>query len=248
MARRAKPLVATGKETDVTLRNGSAPARRHVLLMTAAALAPLGGGAARADDELPLKTDAGEPLANFRVPSELGGDGLPGIVWAGAGNPDVTLVEFFDYNCPYCRLAAKDMEALVRRADYLRLGLVNNAIISPGSVQAAKVHLAVLGLHGQRIAWAFHLRLLDRRGQTDGETALALAEAMKLDRARIEHEADTPATAATLRAQTALAASIGFDATPSFLIEGVGILGYPGPKSTAAMVAAVKRCDRLVCR
>src|SRR5436305_1196592 len=79
-----------------------------------------------------LTGDDGKRVANYRLPSELSLTGLPGIVWVGAASPDVILVEFFDYNCPYCRNAAADLDALVTRDGNLRLGMVNNAIIGLG--------------------------------------------------------------------------------------------------------------------
>src|SRR5260370_21313832 len=96
----------------------------------------------------PFKDDQGKQVYNYRLPSDLSTEGLPGIVWAGSTTPDVMLVEFFDYNCPYCRAASKDLNDLLGQNPGLRLGLVNNPILSPGSFQAAKVQQAVLRSYG----------------------------------------------------------------------------------------------------
>jgi protein-disulfide isomerase len=50
-----------------------------------------------------------------------------------------------------------------------------------------------------------------------------------------------------LSTQMRLAASLGFTATPSFLIAGAGVLGYPGPKALGRILDAVRRCDRIAC-
>ena len=50
-----------------------------------------------------------------------------------------------------------------------------------------------------------------------------------------------------LREQVRLASSLGFEATPSFMIAGVGILGYPGPKAMGRIVTAVRTCEKVVC-
>ncbi len=63
---------------------------------------------------------------------------LPGVVWTGSATPGVTLIEFFDYNCPYCRKAMPDIHALVRSTPDLRVGLVNNPIYCPDRLKPQK--------------------------------------------------------------------------------------------------------------
>ena len=109
--------------------------------------------------------DDGKRVANYRLPSELSLTGLPGITWVGSASPDVILVEFSDYNCPYCRKAASDLDALVTKDSNFRLGLVNNAIIGLGSVQSAKVQQAVLKLYGPKRAYEFHTNVRASRRQ-----------------------------------------------------------------------------------
>jgi protein-disulfide isomerase len=223
--------------------------RRLVAAFTSIVATGLAGREVRADDafQFPLTGDDGTPLPNYRLPSQLTTDGLLGVLWAGSGSPDVTLVEFFDYNCPYCRKAVKDIDVLVERDHDFRLGLVNNAIISPGSAQAAKVMLAILKLAGPKTAYRFHLRLLGSHGPVDGPIALELAAKMGLDRKLIETSGDASPVGDTLREQVGLAASLGFVATPSFMIAGVGILGYPGVKATKGIVSSVRKCEKVVC-
>ena len=68
---------------------------------------------------------------------------LRGVTWLGPREASVTLYEFFDYNCPWCRAAARDLDDLVKANPDLRIGLVNNPILSVQSAQAAKVAMAV---------------------------------------------------------------------------------------------------------
>jgi len=191
--------------------------------------------------------DDGQPLPNYRLPNELSITDLPGIIWAGSSSPDVILVEFFDYNCAYCRKASGDLDKIVAGDKDFRLGLVNNAIIGLGSVLAAKVQQAVLKLYGPKRAYEFHKLMLAHRGQNDGLSALETAKKMKLDAAAIETAADSDEVRDVLTRQVKLASSLGFAATPSFMMKNVGILGYPGPKSIQHMIAAVRACDKLVC-
>jgi protein-disulfide isomerase len=66
-------------------------------------------------------------------------------------------------------------------------------------------------------------------------------------KAGIEAAADGEIISAVLKRQVKLASGLGFYATPSFMLSGVGILGYPGPQSTGRMIAAVRKCDKLAC-
>ena len=92
---------------------------------------------AQAGSLFPFTSDDGRQVYNYRLPSGLSTEGLPGVIWAGAASPDVILVEYFDYNCPFCRKAAGDLDRLMTRSPGLRLGLVNNPILGLGSMQAA---------------------------------------------------------------------------------------------------------------
>jgi protein-disulfide isomerase len=202
-----------------------------------------------ADQWFALKGDDGKPVANLRLPVELTGqvDALPGLLRIGSATPDVTLVEFFDYNCPYCRKAAKDLRALVEADRDLRLVLVNNAILSPMSAQAAKVALAVLKLKGTATAAEFNLALFDEPGKKDGQNSLDVAKRMGVELEQLEQTAESPLVGQALVAQMRLAAALGFSATPSFVIGGAGVLGYPGPKSLRKIISAMRSCDQPAC-
>jgi protein-disulfide isomerase len=200
------------------------------------------------DDRLyPLKDDGGRPIANYKLPSELSTVDLPGLVWTGSEESDVVLIEFFDYNCPFCRRAVGDLDAILKQDKNVRLGLINNAILSVGSVQAAKVQQGVLKGYGVKRAYEFHDRMFANHGQNDGASALRVVKSMGLDVARVETLADGEDVGAVLLRQVKLAESLGFAATPSFIMDGVGILGYPGPRALARMIAAVRQCDQPYC-
>ncbi len=197
----------------------------------------------------PLKGDDGKPVANARLPVELTGEieHLPGVIWVGSKSSAVTLYEFYDYNCPYCRVAAKDLHALVTKKPELRLGLINNAILSLASMQAAKVELALLLMKGPAVAYEFHRRLFAMPGTNDGQRALEVAQGLGVPRRQIESAADSEKIGGMLREQIQLAASLGLAATPSFVAGGVGVLGYPGPKTIGGIVAAIDKCGEVVC-
>lgn len=193
--------------------------------------------------------DDGRPVPNLRLPVELTAriDDLPGIMRVGSGAPDVTLVEFTDFNCPHCKRAARDVHAIVSADSDLRVILVNNPILSPMSAQAAKVALAVFALKGARVAYDLRLLLFAQRGGVDGLKALELAGTLGVARGDVEAVADSQKIGSALTAQMKLAAALGFAATPSFSIAGAGLLGHPGRKPLERIVAAVRACDRIAC-
>jgi protein-disulfide isomerase len=223
--------------------------RRHLLrLAAAAAFSGLADGRARADEGLfPLHADDGAPMPNFRVPSDIPIDGLPGLVVAGARDPDVVLTEFFDYNCPFCRAAVGSIDALLKADRGLRLVLVNNPILSRGSLAAAQVQQAVLRIGGPGQAYAFHKAALERRGVMDGISALAVAADLGLDREVLAKGAELPQVSDALSRQAESAKELGFETTPSFVLGSTAIVGYPGPGSLHAAIAATRACDRPMC-
>lgn len=220
---------------------------RRIFIGTLVAVSVPQARAIAQDDRYTIVGDDGKSLPNYRVPSHLSIDGLPGVIYAGARGADVLIVEFHDFNCPYCRRAAVDIDALLRKDRNLRLALVNTASLSVGSVQAAKVEQAVLKHYGPVRAFEFHRKVFARRGVIDGLAALQVAQDMKLDRAKIETEADGEIVGSVVARHRALADALALNATPSFVIGSTGILGYPGPRALARMVAEMRKCDRPVC-
>lgn len=198
---------------------------------------------------LDIVGDDGKPVTNMRAPIELTRevDRLKGVNAIGSANPDVTIVEFMDYNCPYCRKAAGELETLVRDTPGLRVKFVQNAITSPQSEQAARVDLAAFRLGGARQAYMLHQGLYARRGVNDKKTALAIGSELGLDPAALDALSDEPEIKDVLLSHMNLSASLGLNGTPSFLINGMIVIGYPGPEAMRRIVGSVLKCDSLVC-
>jgi protein-disulfide isomerase len=228
--------------------------RRRTLRLSAiaglAALSPPGRALSQAANQwFGVQGDDGHPVPNGRAPVELVEEieDLPGALWSGPAESSVRLVEFYDYNCPWCRAAQRARDELRRDNRDLRLGIVNNPILSPASAQAAKVDLAVLQLKGAGASYALHRALFSAPGRIDGPRALAVAETLGLDRREVERLADTAAIGESLGRQMRLAASLGIAATPSYVIGGATLLGYPGPKALARIVADTRTCGAIAC-
>lgn len=232
-------------------RTNSMPVSRRLIL---AAAATLGAGltpvwAQSYGQRVAVTGDYGKAVANSILPGEITGQipALRGVTYVGPRDAGTTLYEFFDFNCPYCRKAAADVVALHDSDPELRIGLVHNPILSPQSAQAAKVMLAVQRRLGSEAAWHFYQTLLGKPGRIDGPGALTAAAALGIPQAEVEEIADSEEVRAALKSQMRMAADLGLYATPSYVLGNSGILGHPGARAMAKMIASVRRCDRLAC-
>ncbi len=191
----------------------------------------------------------GREVQNFRVPVELQTEimALDNAVLLGARDADVTLIEVYDSNCSFCRRAANDVKRMTERDGELAVSLVNAPSLGLPSVQAARVEYAVKQLGGEDKARAFHAGSMAMRGVFDGLRALALAADLGLDRKAVEEVADRPETGQVIADAVRLANATNLAATPSWLIAGTAVIGWPGRPTMERIVAAVRDCDKPVC-
>jgi protein-disulfide isomerase len=141
------------------------------------------------------------------------------------GNPegDVTLVEFFDYNCPYCRQTVAVIAQVEAADPRLRVAYKQFPILGPGSVLAAK---AALAAHRQEKFIGLHRALYQIRGPVDETRTLRAAEAAGLDVARLKSDMQDPAIEAMLSRNLALARQLGINDTPGFVIGRQILVGF----------------------
>jgi protein-disulfide isomerase len=165
------------------------------------------------------------------------------------GNPngDVTLVEFFDYNCTYCKHALSDMLELLKEDPKLRVVLKEFPVLGPGSVEAAQVAVAVrMQDEGGRKYLEFHQRLLGSRGTADRARALAAAEDAGLDIARLEQDMKSPEVKSTLEENFRLAQPLGLNGTPSYVIGDQVVIGAVGLPALKEKINTA-RCGKVSC-
>jgi protein-disulfide isomerase len=146
------------------------------------------------------------------------------------GNPegDVTLVEFFDYNCTYCKRSLADLKQLIDGDPRLRIVLKEFPVLGPGSVEAAQVAAAVNLIAPEKYN-AFHEELLGGRAPANQERALAVAHDVGVDPAKLQMAMADPAVGETLTESLTLSESLGLTGTPTFIIGDevvVGAVGY----------------------
>ena len=134
-----------------------------------------------------------------------------------AGNPkgDVTLVEFFDYRCPYCKAMAEPLQALIKKDGNLRLVLKEFPILGPNSTLASK---ASIGARPQGRYLAFHQALLTYKGDLDDKAITAVARSVGIDTGKMKARSDDPQVTAKLARNLDLGRALELDGTPAFII------------------------------
>jgi protein-disulfide isomerase len=159
------------------------------------------------------------------------------------GNPqgDVTFVEFFDYNCGYCKRALNDMVELMAKDPKLKVVLKEFPVLGPSSVDAAQVAVAVRmqDKSGKKYL-EFHQKLLTGRGQIDKAKALAVAKEIGLDMARLEKDLKSDEIGKTLEESMTLAQALGLNGTPSYVIGNDVVIGAVGLAQLAQKIKAAR--------
>jgi protein-disulfide isomerase len=165
----------------------------------------------------------------------------------GNQNGDVTLVEFFDYNCGYCKRALADVRTLMKSDPKLRVVLKDFPVLGPDSVEASRVGLAVKQqISGDRL-FDYHARLMETRGRVNGERALAVAKEMGLDMARLQKDLDHAEVRTALQENMMLGDKLGLTGTPAFVVGDEVIFGAVGLEPLRKVVASVRKCGKVEC-
>ncbi|MGO9359448.1 MAG: DsbA family protein, partial [Xanthobacteraceae bacterium] len=171
----------------------------------------------------------------------------PRGVTVGNRSGDVTFVEFFDYNCGYCKRAMSDMLDLMKSDPKLRVVLKEFPVLGPGSVEAAQVAVAVRMQDPSGKKYLdFHQKLLGGHGQADKARALAAAKEAGLDMARLEKDLASPEVKATLDENYRLAESMGLNGTPSYVIGNQVVVGAIGLEGLTQKISEA-RCGKTAC-
>ncbi len=166
-----------------------------------------------------------------------------------AGNPagDVTLVEFFDYNCGYCRKALTDVQTLMKADPKLKVVLKDFPVLGNESVEASKIALAAKQqLKGDKM-FDFHVKLLESKGRINAERALAVAKEFGLDLERLKKDAAGPEVKAALAENMGLGDKLSLSGTPAFIIGDEILPGAVGVEPMKKTIADVRQCGHASC-
>ena len=169
----------------------------------------------------------------------------PGQVVLGNPDGDVTLVEFFDYNCGYCRAAVPDMAALLAEDPNLRIILKEFPILSNESIDAARV--AVLVGEADVDYWSFHEALFTSRSQVDKQVALNAAADLGLSPVALELDMGAENVAKTIQTSYEIAKALNITGTPTYIIGNEIIPGAIGLDELKTRIANMRECGETQC-
>lgn len=169
----------------------------------------------QANNDLALLRDNAEEI--FNDPASWAGGNLEG---------DITLVEFVDYRCGYCRKAHDEVAELVKSDGNIRFVLKEYPILGEESLIASRFAIAVRQLAGDEAYKQAHDTLIAFRGDINTETLGRLAGDMGLDSAAILARMDAPEVTAVIEANHALATKLDVSGTPTFVLDRTMVRGY----------------------
>lgn len=163
------------------------------------------------------------------------------------GNPNgkITIVEFFDYNCGYCKRAMSDMDNIIQSNPDVRFVLKELPILGPASVAAHKVSNAFRKIAPEKYA-DFHRKLLggDERADEDVAIDVAVSLGVSEDKLRAEMAKDDDSDA---QATELLARKLGISGTPSYVVGDEAIFGAIGAEAINQKIANVGQCGKTTC-
>lgn len=142
-----------------------------------------------------------------------------------AGNPDgdITVVEFFDYNCGYCKKAFADINTLIESDKNVRVLFVEMPILGPSSTEASKWALAA---HKQGKYFEFHSALMNHQGTKNESSLEDLAAKIGLDVDKLKKDKDDPALTSATEDNIQKAQDLGISGTPGFIVGEEIVRGY----------------------
>ncbi|CCF19053.1 Outer membrane protein [Pseudorhizobium banfieldiae] len=164
------------------------------------------------------------------------------------GNPDgdVTVVEFFDYNCGYCKRAMADMEKVLATDPKVRFVLKELPILGADSLDAHRVSNAVRLIAPEKYG-EFHRALLGSTGTATEESAIKVAAALGISEADIRKSMAENPNDQLVRDAYTLATNLGVTGTPTYIVGNEALFGAVGDDALQEKIANVRACGKSTC-
>jgi protein-disulfide isomerase len=155
------------------------------------------------------------------------------------GNPkgEITVVEFFDYNCGWCKKAVDEVNKLVKADPQVRIVFKELPIFGEASTLAAKAAMASLK---QGKYWDFHVALMKEK-QVSKDNLFKIAEKVGLNVDKLKADMADPAYDAALKENAAIAQDLGIEGTPGFIVDDKVNVGFVPAEGITAMLADVRK-------
>ena len=199
--------------------------------------------------ELERRQKEQEAVKRQQVVDEKSGElfNAPNEVVLGNPKGKVTLVEFFDYNCGYCKRALDDVGKLMKTEPELRLVLKDFPVLGPGSVEAAYVAGAARNQFKGDQFWQFHYKLLSTHGQVGKAQALAVAKDLGADMDKLAKDAGGAEVKQSIQNTMQLADALSLTGTPSFVVGQDVLVGAVGYDEMKDRIDSVLKCGKAYC-
>ena len=170
----------------------------------------------------------------------------PNQMIIGDVNAKHTIVEFFDYNCGFCKRALSDMNRIVEESPDVKFVLKEFPVLGEPSAEAHRISLAVIKLYPELYA-DFHQELLSGPGRKDGNRALDLAVSLGADKQKLEEMSKTADIADAFREVYEIADGLGITGTPSYVIGNEVVFGAVGYDRLSPKLDNLRQCGTTIC-
>ena len=164
----------------------------------------------------------------------------------GNKNPKIKIVEFFDYNCGFCKRAMDDMNNIIRNNPDVQFIMKELPVLGEESVEAAKISTAVYRLYPQEYQ-NFHQQLLNLNGTKNAQRAIKIVQNMKMDVSQIENEANSEMTQEAINEVRNLARELRATGTPTYVIGNEVIHGAVGEITIQNKINNMRKCGDTNC-
>ena len=162
----------------------------------------------------------------------------PGDLVVGNPEGDITMVEFFDYNCGFCKRSLPDVLKLVETDKKLKFVIKEFPILGPGSTFAARAAIASR-LQGKY--WEFHLVLMKKRGRVNEAAVLKAAKDIGLDMDRLKKDMASEEVSKIIRRNHTIAQALNINGTPAFIVKNTILPGAVGFKQLSQAIAEARK-------
>jgi protein-disulfide isomerase len=164
------------------------------------------------------------------------------------GDPEapVTVVEFFDYNCGFCKRALSDMNRIVEENPDVKFVMKEFPVLGEPSLDAHKISLSIIRLYPE-LYNDFHTQLLTLDGRKDGNSALELAVSLGADAKALQDESNKPEIMDAIAEVYELADGLNITGTPSYIVGEEVIFGAVGYNRIMPKVANLRECGQATC-
>ena len=199
--------------------------------------------------ELDRRQKEAEKVATRKALGEVAGSLVKSPRNIVVGNPDgdVTLVEFFDYNCGYCKRSLADLREMIKSDPKLRVVIRDFPVLGQDSVEATFAAVAAKQQLKPERYFDFHQKLLESKGRVGKERAVQVAKDFGADPVRLARDIDSPDVKAAVEETMQIADTLKLQGTPAFIIGDEIIFGSVGLEPLRKAVTSMRQCGKAAC-